>query len=424
MIFPISFCSQCRTVLFAFDDVLELEGTIESLFCAWGSSKGETYTRTISPPDRRKFGCGMLWLLWNALSGRRFLPRHNQPAFLCIFNHLQLIKCHDFLQIFNAKGAILSSSSQSSFLSSPSSFWGFPFSRPLRSKVGFEPRLPLLPFCPNPFPDSTDSPYFPASGAVTVLAAAHWDRKHLECKHQSLSWWDAFIFPKSSRNVFILALQNQNRSAVQIGFLPGHYRLGDIQKNYSPWNIRRSFGAHKISGQIRRCSGFPFCWWQMSGICKDQMTGKDGKIVKNRGDLMNRSAVSLDVLQDLDPFPWWKWHQVQIGLCHTMRFLIRFCLSLLSTLTACPSLWSKEILTSCGSLLGITAEVRPMQFRNCLKNAAGENIISTLKRLQGPTDPLGVWHSNSLDQWNIEWFKFWWEYSRSTQQHRSWSTLA
>lgn len=280
MIFPISLCSQCRAVLFAFDDVLELEGTIESLFCAWGSSKGETYTRTISPPDRRKFGCGMLWLLWNALSGRCFLPRHNQPAFLCIFNHLQLIKCHDFLQIFNAKGAILSSSSQSSFLSSPSSFWGFPFSRPLRSKVGFEPRLPLLPFCPNPFPDSTDSPYFPASGAVTVLAAAHWDHKHLECKHQSLSWWDAFIFPKSSKTSSWL-YKIKNRSAVQIGFLPGHYRLGDIQKNYSPWNIRRSFGAHKISGQIRRCSGFPFCWWQMSGKLRPNVPN-DGKRWKNR----------------------------------------------------------------------------------------------------------------------------------------------
>ena len=52
------------------------------------------------------------------------------------------------------------------------------------------------------------------------------------------------------------------------------------------------------------------------------------------------------------------------------------------------NLWSKEcvksleVLTSCGSLLGITAEVRPMQFRNCLKNAAGNSIISTLKRFR------------------------------------------
>ncbi len=364
---PLILCSQCRTVLFAFDDVLELEGTIESLFCAWRSSKGEAETRPISPPE---FGCGMLW---NALSGHCFLPRNSQPAFLCIFNHLQLIKCYDFLQIFNAKGAILSSSSQSSFLSSPSSFWCFPFSRPLRSKVGFEPRLRskiVLPLA-NPFPDSPYSeysPYFPASGVVPVLAAAHWDRKHLECKHQSLSWWDAFIFPKSPKN-FILDLQNQNKSAVLV---PGHYRLVDIQKNYSPFH-----SSQLRSAQITKSPGVV-----MLGFSGRFLTLISGKLRANDGKMMEKSLMEayheLVCCLGCLARPWsLSLIKMASGSNRSLPhhdFLIHFAWVCFLPIWR-PVLHSEarkfvkslEVLTSCGSLLSIAAEVRAMQFRNCLR---------------------------------------------------------
>lgn len=162
---------------------------------------------------------------------------------------------------------------------------------------------------------------------------------------------------------------------------------------------------------------------------------------------MNRSAVSLDVLQDLDPFPWSKWHQVQIGLCHlchSMRFLIPFCLSLLSTyLTAllstsearemCQIFGSPDLLRLssrhyCGGPSHAVSQL-PEQMQ---PEKTSSQLFSTL---QGPTDPLGVWHSNSLDQWNIERFKFWFlmrvqslhtttpflKYTRITQcHHLSW----
>lgn len=165
------------------------------------------------------------------------------------------------------------------------------------------------------------------------------------------------------------------------------------------------------------------------------MTGKDGKIVKNRGDLMNRSAVSLDVLQDLDPFPWSKWHQVQIGLCHSMRFLIPFCLSLLSTyLTAllstsearemCQIFGSPDLLRlSSRHYCGGPSHAVSQLPEECSRR---KHHLNSFQRFRAQ---LTHWVSDIQTHLINETskgsnFDSWWEYSRSIQQHRSWSTLA